>query len=154
MADYTLDDMLAEHMLAMAEHIEDPPLVAREPATPVPMPHASGSVAASRAGLRDDLAASGAHARASDPVESHRAAASISPNHLAASAAWVLGALQRIGPCSDAQLEAEGRRQNVRWEPQRLRSARAFLVDVSLVERVGTGKSPKGRDCAIWAVRP
>lgn len=93
-----------------------------------------------------------AGARWHDPATSWQAAASISRQALKDSNLWVLGAVHQLGPCRDADVEALAREQRVKWSAERLRSARAWLVEHGYVQRAGTGLSPRLRPCNLWEV--
>lgn len=96
-----------------------------------------------------------ARARTGDPATSHEAAASITPMELTESRRAILNALRTYGALPDHVLVE--RYQAATWDdwpqqsPSGIRSRRAELVEMGLVEAQGESTTPSGRRCIVWA---
>lgn len=91
-----------------------------------------------------------AHARKSDPLESHLAAASVK---VSVSEDFVLGCLRDIGKAvSDEELLAYVRQTypDYKIADSRVRTARCKLVDKHLVRWGGRGRTSRDKACNIW----
>lgn len=89
-----------------------------------------------------------AHARRTDPVESHQAARSV--KNITAVQRAILNGLRT--PRTDEALYLYLKWVGVNVSPSGARSRRAELVTRGLVVRVGTSKTAAGRSCAVWSV--
>jgi hypothetical protein len=92
-----------------------------------------------------------AHARRTDPVTSHEAAASV--QHITRTQLMILAALRERGPLTDEQLVLHFRGLSVA-SPSGLRSRRAELVEAGLVHPHGYGLTASGRRTIIWQATP
>lgn len=96
-------------------------------------------------------------ARRGDPSTSRRAARSVTG--LSESRAAVLDLLTLSGPLTDAQIATEYRIERSRGtayplqSSSGLRTRRAELCDLGLVEKVREQKLASGRAAAVWGVR-
>lgn len=91
-----------------------------------------------------------AHARNTDPAESHAAAASV--RNIGVLHRMILHALT-LTPRTDEQLIQAVRGFGLfHATPSGVRSRRSELVAAGKVVRVGTGKTAAGRSCAVWGV--
>ena len=94
-----------------------------------------------------------ARARRTDPETSHEAAASITHRRINRSESLVSMVLRGLGEGTDLQIEQAARLRGSDDTPQRLRSARAKLVEFGLAEWTGEhGLSPTGKRARIWRV--
>ena len=96
-----------------------------------------------------------AHARRSDPLTSHEAAASVTRRSMTVSQALVLMVLRELGDATNPEIEAAARKRGSVTPGSRLRTARRELADVGMVEETGE-KRPHpetGRRCAGWRVK-
>ena len=119
---------------------------------------AAAAVRSPLASAGPDLTPERAHARRSDPLTSHAAAASITPDQLRASHVAVLAVFRRVGAMHDERLLAAyadvtllhgtiGPRQS----PSGLRTRRRELVDLGLLRDSGERVTlPSGRRSIIW----
>lgn len=95
-----------------------------------------------------------AHARKSDPVTSHQAAASVV--NIGRTREAIRSILKQFGPQTDEQIWSNYQREWIHKgatqtaSPSGLRSRRAELVRMGFVVEAGTGKTAAGRACAIW----
>ena len=88
-------------------------------------------------------------AKKSNPVTSHEAA---DMNDVHRSIGLVLDIL-RAGPLTDFEIEAAASDRGERYTVQRLRTARAALVERGLVEESGIYRlTPHNRRAVVWAV--
>ena len=88
-----------------------------------------------------------ARARRSDPVTSHEAA---DHNDVENSIGLVLSALRSFGPSADHELVALLGQSG--FTPQRLRTARAALVERGIVQKSGIYRlTGHGRRAIVWA---
>jgi len=99
-----------------------------------------------------------AHARRSDPQQSHAAARSVV--NLGRTRDEIIRILLNCGPQTDEQIWREYVYRSTRKystmpkvSPSGLRSRRAELVKMGLVEQCGEGVTQAGRTCAKWRVR-
>ena len=96
-----------------------------------------------------------AHARASDPETSHKAAASVV--NLGRTREGIIKIL-KLRPCTDEQIakDYEILVRTFGW-PKRtasgLRSRRKELCNMGFVESCGEGKTVSGRACQIWRLK-
>lgn len=90
-----------------------------------------------------------AYARASDPLTSHLAAASISPDGQRSSQQAVLSALRLHGPMTTDQLaDLIG---TAKWTKARIGTACVELERRGYIDRASEqGISKRGRQCTIW----
>lgn len=95
-----------------------------------------------------------ARSRSTDPVTSVEAGRSVNVAH---SQQYVRDTLEVFGPFADHELvefyaaDSSGQRMYGRFSPQRLRSARAELVEQGRVEFADElCKTPSGRTARIW----
>lgn len=89
-----------------------------------------------------------AYARASDPLTSHEAAASISEQSQRSSQQAVLSALRIQGPLTTDQLSDY---IGDAWVKSRIGTACVELERRGYIERASEqGKSSRGRACTIW----
>lgn len=88
--------------------------------------------------------------RRSDPITSHLAA---DTNDIKGSRRDVLDILQVFGPQADHEMVAMAAQYTPAFTPQRLRSARAELVELGLVEALGIYRlTASGRRANVWQV--
>jgi len=88
--------------------------------------------------------------RTTDPLTSHQAADS---NNISGSRAVVLDLLRMVGPQADHEMvdRHEWSRVHPQYTAQRLRTARAELVEAGLVEFAGEYHlTPTGRRTQMW----
>lgn len=91
--------------------------------------------------------------RRSDPVESHRAADSISMSGRLDSQAHVLFDLRLYGRSAAWQIEERAELTARQWSPSRLRTALKELVESGrVVKSAVAGETPRGRACAMYEV--
>lgn len=93
-----------------------------------------------------------AHARKSDPVHSHEAAASVV--NLGRTKDAILMLLRTLGPMTDEQLiQAFEMRVKHYASHSGIRTRRSWLVDHGFVIQDGEGTTVSGRRCARWRVK-
>ena len=95
-----------------------------------------------------------AHARTTDPLPSHLAAASVK---VSVSEDFVLGVMTDIGkPVLDEDLLAFIREQypNVTYSDSRIRTARHNLADKGLVRFAGRGRTKRDKVASLFEVAP
>lgn len=86
------------------------------------------------------------NARRTDPVESHEAADSITPDVTAASQAAVLNALGSVlYAVTDQEIAHLVNREQIRFSESRLRTARHELEEMGVVRHAGRSKPPGAR---------
>ena len=90
-----------------------------------------------------------AHARNTDPAESHAAARSV--RNITAVHRAILNLLRT--PRTDEELYVKLRFIGVNVSPSGARSRRAELVAQGKVAKVGQGRTEAGRKCAVWGVQ-
>jgi hypothetical protein len=87
-------------------------------------------------------------ARRTDPETSHEAA---DVNDVEASIGAVLDTLRQYGPTTDEKLVNLMHSLGYQYTEQRIRTARAALVNVELVEFTGDREiNPRGRKARVW----
>lgn len=93
-----------------------------------------------------------AHARASDPVQSHQAAASVSLTNLGRTKDGIIAILRKFGPLTDDQIAAHFLEMygDKKASPSGLRSRRSWLVDHGMVIQCGMSKTKSNRNCGVW----
>ena len=94
------------------------------------------------------------HARNTDPITSHLAAASISADHKVKVTTVILKLLE-LSPMTDPELCMAYNNlyyigQAPKASDQHIRTQRKLLHDLQLVQVVGTTKTESGRDARIW----
>lgn len=95
-----------------------------------------------------------AHARTTDPLPSHEAAASVK---VSVSEDFVRGVMEDIGkPVLDEDLIEFVREEypDVRYTDSRLRTARAKLVEKGLVRFAGRGRTKRDKVASLFEVVP
>lgn len=98
--------------------------------------------------MSDDLTLWNAHARRTDPVTSHEAAASIEPDRMARGQQAIYDALVILGPMTDEELYPTVRSH---LSPSGARTRRAELVDVGRVRDSGVKRLlASGRRAIVW----
>jgi len=92
-----------------------------------------------------------AHARRSDPPNSHIAAKSVV--NLGRTKDRILSILRSQGPMTDEQLvDYFERFVDFKVSQSGIRTRRRWLVDNGFVCEAGTGKTQSGRNCSIWRI--
>lgn len=100
----------------------------------------------------DALQPTPAAARWSDPSTSFAAAASISPEGIHESQAWVLRVIDQYGPITDDALCQIAEQRNVTYSPSRIRTARSELVVRGRVHKFDEeGRTARGRKAKRWS---
>lgn len=96
-----------------------------------------------------------AHSRSTDPATSAIAASLVKANRSACLRARILRILDRVGPLSDEMLDYECNPPAIArgsTSPSGMRTRRAELVGLGLVERHSIGQSRSGRPCTVWCI--
>lgn len=103
----------------------------------------------SRPPIHSVLGEDSPRARRTDPLTSHEAADS---SNVITPRLWVLMTLTEHGPLADHEIENRSIREALTYTPQRLRTARAELVEMGMVEATGKfRKTRTGHDANVWA---
>ena len=96
-----------------------------------------------------------AHARKTDPINSHLAAVRVT--NLGRVRDAIIAILEHFGPKSDEEIKELYKIREVTkgypWASEEsLRTRRSELVRMGFVREVGTGRTQAGRACGIWGL--